>query len=348
VRAVVEAARRLSSDQDPLGCEARRVLPDATGLSPEGVDFALRACLETRAGDDEISALIASVPAAPRVHVVLSANVFAAAARALALAVASAPEVVVRPSRREPFTIALLCRALAERPFPLRVGIADSVSVQPGEHVHAYGRRESLEAIARQLPSGASFWGHGPGVGVAIVTGRDDPASAAERLSWDVIAFDQRGCLSPRIVLCSAGASAARDLAHLLSEALDARQQQVPRGRLDEQERYDLAMYARTVQTVGTCVVRPTHVVGVDAEPGGVLLPPPGRNVHIACVTESPAPWFGSLVPSITVLGHLGESDVLERLSAQAPWARLCQLGEMQRPPLDGPVDRRARIEQLR
>jgi hypothetical protein len=280
--------------------------------------------------------------------VVLSANVFAAAARALALAVASAPEVVVRPSRREPFTIALLCRALAERPFPVRVGLTDSMSVHPGEHVHAYGRRESLEAIARQLPSGASFWGHGPGVGVAIVAGGDDPASAAERLSWDVVAFDQRGCLSPRIVLCAAGASAARDLALLLSEALEARQRQVPRGRLDEQERSDLAMYTRTVQTVGTCVVRPTHVVGVDPEPRGLLLAPTGRNVHIACVTDGPAPWLESLAPCITVLGHLGTSDLLERLSAQAPWARLCQLGEMQRPPLDGPIDRRARIEQVR
>jgi hypothetical protein len=347
VRAVLEAARRLSRPDDPLGQEARRALVGTSGLSPEGIDLGLRRHIETDATADEIDRLIASVSSAPRVHVVLSANVFVAAARALALAVASAPEVFVRPSRREPMTAALLARALAERKGPVEVLEERALLARPDDHVHAYGRLSSLATIRAGLPAGAGFWGHGPGIGVAVVGQDDDFEKAAELLSWDVVAFDQRGCLSPRLVMFAGAERRAVDFSERLSQRLDVRQEQVPRGRLDEQETASLALYTQTVSMIGTCICRPAHVIGIDPGPRSLVLPPPGRHLHVACVTPDADDWLKALAPSVTTIGRLGDAALFGHMTRAAPWAREARLGEMQRPAFDGPVDRRARLERV-
>jgi hypothetical protein len=44
---------------------------------------------------------------------------------------------------------------------------------------------------------------------------------------------------------------------------------------------------------------------------------------------------------SITCVGHDSLASLTSALAAISPGARLAPLGRMQRPPLDGPVDRR-------
>ncbi|HEY3233680.1 MAG TPA: hypothetical protein VGJ84_03120, partial [Polyangiaceae bacterium] len=111
IRRLVEAARKIADPRDPLGIRARELLPESTGLSRQGVEWALTRCLETRPTEKELRQLSASVPTAPRAHVILSANVFVAAHRAIALALAASPRVCVRTSRREPQFARLLCQA---------------------------------------------------------------------------------------------------------------------------------------------------------------------------------------------------------------------------------------------
>jgi hypothetical protein len=347
VRTVLEAARRLACPDDPLGRELRRELARTSGLSPEGIDLGLERHMETDASADEVDRLIEAVGVAPRVHVILSANVFVAAVRAVALAVAAAPEVVVRPSRREPVTARLLVCALADRPDPLEVACVSTSSARSGDHVHVYGGHTALQQIRCSLPAGTGFWGHGPGIGVAVVGEDDDLGRAAELLSWDVVAFDQRGCLSPRIVLFAGAERAALDFAEALSNRLEARQEQVPRGALDAEEIASLSLYTQAVSMIGTCIRRPAHVVGVDPGPRSLVLPPPGRHVHVACVTAEANDWLEALTPSLTTIGRLREAAVFGRIARAAPWAREARLGEMQRPAFDGPVDRRARLERV-
>ncbi len=102
VERVVAAGRRAADDADPLGREAREALLASSGLSAEGVALALGAHLETHPAPEHLAALLASAGRAPGCHVVLAANVCTAALRALAVAVATAPRVSVRPSRRDP------------------------------------------------------------------------------------------------------------------------------------------------------------------------------------------------------------------------------------------------------
>src|SRR5262249_38259444 len=138
----------------------------------------------------------------PVAHVVLSANVFVGALRAIAVAAAAAPRVLVRPSRRESAMAPLLVEALSQEAPTVQVEIVSAIAPEPGHLVDVYGRRESIDEVARALRPGVRVRAHGPGVGLALVdaetASREELDRAADRLSWDVIAFDQRGCLSPR------------------------------------------------------------------------------------------------------------------------------------------------------
>ena len=79
---LLESARSLADGSTERGKQARRRLIAGTGLSAEGVDFALKHCLESSPSEREIEALIRSTPSAEAAHVLLSANVFVAAHRA--------------------------------------------------------------------------------------------------------------------------------------------------------------------------------------------------------------------------------------------------------------------------
>jgi hypothetical protein len=352
VRRVLAAATRVADPGDPIGRQARALLPVETGLSPEGVDLGLSRHLETAVADDDLALLVARAGAAPHVHVVLSANVFVGAVRALAIAVATAPRVSVRSSRRESVMVPLLLRALPQGEGACTgVGVVSAVEPRPGDELHVYGRRESIEAVVFGVPAGVRVRAHGPGIGIAILD-VDDPADgwtdaeaarAAGLLSWDVVPFDQRGCLSPRIVLFRGSTGLGEAFCAALAAELSSRNVEIPRGRLDQDESASATLYRETIKMVGTCIEGSSFAVGFDPRPAQLLLPPPGRHVHVACVNDpgDVAVLLDPLRTAVTTIGALGRGPAVRAAAALAPRARMPRLGEMQRPPLDGPVDLR-------
>jgi acyl-CoA reductase-like NAD-dependent aldehyde dehydrogenase len=344
VRDVLEAAKRLRDPRDPLGIEARRELPAATGLTAPNIERSLAEHVETSASEADLERFVARAGAAARVHVVVSANVFVGVVRAVALAVAAASDVVLRPSTREAVLAPLLCRALDAQGSETQFTLSAALDTAKGDHVHVYGRRETIATIASQCAPGVIVRGHGPGFGVAVVDPRTaDLEDAAERLSWDVVAFDQRGCMSPRLAFVLGTADDARRFGARLAAALEARQLEVPRGTLSDDERRDAALYRQSVQAVGDLFDGAGFTVGVDAAPAAMILPPSGRHVHvvgagdIAAIERFLAPMGGA----ITSIGVAEKSAHARLLGAIAPAARTLPLGNMQRPPLDGPVDLR-------
>jgi acyl-CoA reductase-like NAD-dependent aldehyde dehydrogenase len=333
VRRLLDAAKRILDPADVFGKRARQELPQSTGLSPEGVDFALRQCLETDATDSEIEMLVSGVVPAARSHVLLAANVFVAPLRAIALALAQAPRVEVRASRREPVMAALLVEA-SRGAFRLTGELAPS----PGDHVWAYGSTETLTALRGELPAGVVLHGHGSGFGVAVVQASgSELRDAASALARDVTLFDQRGCLSPRIALVVAGEDDALTFARALAGALAKLHHDVPRGTLDVDEAADVTRYRDTMTYSGELLPAGKGVVGLDLK-GNVLLPPVGRNVHVARV-QSVEPAFAALGAGVAAVGA---SEPLSALVERVlPEARRSELGKMQTPRLDGPVDRR-------
>src|SRR6185369_3056545 len=118
---------------------------------------------------------------------------------------------------------------------------------------------------------------------------------------------------------------------------------EVPRGLLAEEERQAEALYRRTLEAVGRCHGGASFTVGTDIAPRALLLPPPGRNVHVALARE-PDDALRLLVPiaaALTCVGLAGERSLGDGVLSVAPRARVLELGKMQSPPLDGPVDLR-------
>src|SRR5215470_10824431 len=108
VKHLVDAARAVVRDRAAIAGEIAR----ATGLSTEGVELGFTKHVEIDPTDDDLASLVRAAGSAKHVAVILSANVFVAALRAIALARAASPSVVVRPSRREPhFARAIIDRA---------------------------------------------------------------------------------------------------------------------------------------------------------------------------------------------------------------------------------------------
>lgn len=340
VMAVREAALRIASPDDPVGQRARHDLTASTGLSAEGIELVLGECLELGSGRAALSQLLRRAPPARRAHVLLSANVFSAAYRAIVLGLLQSTEVHVRASRREPVLPKLL-EELSGGAFTLE----DTLSPQPGDHLWAYGTKATLEAVRGTLPSGVHFHAHGPGMGVAVVVQPErakdeDLDQAADGLAQDTIAFDQRGCLSPRVVLIQGSEAFCFDFSQRLARALAAWEQTVPRGSLDEAEAADARRYEDTMIYAGAAIPAGLGMVAVDPVLERAVLPPVGRYLHVTR-TEDALARLLDWKEQITCVGMYNAPLLPGLCETKLGPRRYVALGQMQKPPLDGPVDLR-------
>ncbi len=333
VRRLLEAARRVYARRAELVPE----LVATTGLSAQGVELGFES-LEREATDEQLEALVDAAGDAAHVHVVLSANVFVAPLRALALARAAAPRVTVRPSPRDP----VVTRALVAEASGEGVAILDErdAARTGADAVHVYGRDETIAAVAAGAPPGTTVTGHGAGLGIAVVSPDADEPRAAQQLALDVVAFDQRGCLSPRLALVVGDEARASRFAGRLHLALEELDRRVPRGTLHPDEREAAVRWMETLAFSGRLWRSAEHAVGVDGG-DGLALPPPGRHLLVLAVADpaAPAARIAPLEGAVVTVG--ADDEPLARRIAPAH-ARIARLGAMQRPALDGPVDRRS------
>jgi hypothetical protein len=331
---VVDAARAVAQSRASIVED----LVATTGLSREGVELAFDRHLELSPTDAELDALVAGAGDAKHVVVILSSNVFVAALRAVAIARAASPAVVVRPSRREPH----FARALVEHAAYPGLSLATDVDLARlfGGEVHVYGRDATIADVRARVGERIRVRGHGAGMGVALVTERASLDDAAVSLAEDVVPFDQRGCLSPRVAVVVGDAARAVRFGASLDEALARAAERVPRGTLHPDERAEATRYESTMAFAGTVFARSTHVVGVAAAGGALVIPPAGRHVHVIPVGDLDAA-RALLAPLTHAIVAVGADDPARAASVAPVHARVSPLGSMQRPLFDGPVDRR-------
>lgn len=335
---LLAAARSLAEPTRPQSQRLRLRLQETTGLSRENIDLALERCLERELDEASYVRLISRVPQAPRALALLSANVFVAPLRAICLARAASARVLVRASRRDP----ALAEALAEL-LPDAFELVPELRPQAGDHFWAYGSDDTLASVRAGLPPGVTFHGHGSGLGVVVVDYRGGATAVAElarAVALDTALFDQRGCLSPRLVCVLGDEHAARTLASALARELQRLEHELPPGRplpeqQAEQRRFaDAASYAFEVTPAGSGVVS----LALDAR---IVLPPAARNLHVA-LTSDPVATLSGLSRHLTCIATRGDDSLAASLRGAFPGARSCEPGQMQSPPLDGPVDLRS------
>jgi hypothetical protein len=332
-RRVLDAAGRIHEQRAALAPS----IAEATGLSSAGVELGF-AYLERDAPERDLATLVSNASRGQWVHVVLSANVFVAPVRALVLAAAAASKVTVRPSPRDPTLAAALVLALDDP--SIRLARGRDVSEVNADVIHVYGRDATIAAVRRSARTGTRVVGHGAGLGVVVLSRSADLDAAASAMAADFVAFDQRGCLSPRIVWVEGDSDRARRAAVLVHEELARWGHRVPRGRLDDFEREQARQWLDTLAFAGHLWLGADHAVGLLPGSEPTLLGPPGRHVQVAHI-ESLAELPSVLEPIARFVVAVG-SDSPAALAGLAPeHARISALGQMQRPPLDGPVDRR-------
>ncbi len=204
--------------------------------------------------------------------------------------------------------------------------------------IHVYGRDETIAEVRRRARAGVRVRGHGAGMGVALVTCEADLQEAAAGIAADVVAFDQRGCMSPRVVIALGDGPRAEALAAAIDRSLVEWGARVPRGRVPEEERVEATRWLETLRFAGRVWSGPHHAVGLGSPGAPLFVPPAGRHLYVAS-SPSLAEARASLDAVARFVVVVGCDDPLRAGALAPPGARTSPLGKMQHPPLDGPVD---------
>lgn len=338
----MRAVELIADASTDLGRRARLELTEESGLSEEGVDLALCFSLEHGASRATITQLGLRLPKSERSHVLLSGNVFVGAYRAILIGILQGSECFVRASRRAQVLPRLLHEAA-----PGAFQLVSELAPEPGEPVWAYAHDETLTELRRSLPTGVRLHAHGSGMAAAVLAPSASLPSDAELdqlaadLTTDTVLFDQRGCLSPRVLIVQGTRAFAEDFQARLVRSLEDAEAQVPRGALTPEESADALRYEATFRYVGGFQRAGRGAVTLDPEPERLLIPPIGRYLHIT-QTTSALTLLSELGPRLTAVAYSGQEKlpglILEALGPR----RLVAFGQLQRPPLDGPVDLRS------
>ena len=233
VVAVARAAGRLADRDDPYGRAALDALQAATGCSRT----AAAGLLERNAAGwtaPVLSALIRSefgelavldqprpdpgqpgrrrrAAGPPVVHLVLAGNVPGVAVTAVIRSLIVRSGVLCKLPSAEPWLVGLFARALHEEDPALAATLAATwwPAAVPGPIAHewtkragkviVYGGPDAVRALRARTPPTIPLVEYGPRLG-AVILGPDTTEAELDGLARDTCAYDQAGCVSPRLV----------------------------------------------------------------------------------------------------------------------------------------------------
>jgi len=273
--------------------------------------------------------------------------------------------VLSRAPAAEPGLLACFARALAaEEPL---LGRCLATTWWPAEasedvwrswvkrsgKVVVYGGDEAVAGVRARVPGHTGLLAYGPRLGVAVVLPDAAAAAAAAALARDVCAYEQQGCVSPRLVYTVGRDARAfgRELAGALRAEVgrverpepDAATAVAVRGARDEAEFAGLA--GRDVQVLAGEGLAWTVMVGGEDRLLTRGLPRFVR-VHGAASVAEVARILGPLEGRIQSVGYAGEAGLPELADTAAGLGacRLAPLGSLAWPPADWLHDGRPQL----
>jgi hypothetical protein len=229
--------------------------------------------------------------------------------------------------------------------------------------VTATGSDETLAAIRKTLPPRVRFIGYGTRVSFGFVAREalDEQREVAVRAAADVIAWNQRGCLSPHVIYVESGGRAGpEEFAEILAEELETREKSHPRGSLHPPEAAGIAAH-RSFYEVRAAHSPETKLWTSSGSTAWTVVLEPDIRFQASCLNRFV---YVKPVGDLTEALH-GADAVRERVSTVglaageeraaklvlqlAQWGarRICPLGEMQRPPLSWRHDGRTALGDL-
>lgn len=353
--ALVEAWGRIADPERALGRRARADLPSSSGLSLENVAWALAATFDDLEGSVAESVRRMEPPPGAKESphrlgaLILAGNVFTACVQPLTFALLARVPILVKASSKDDVLPRIFADALAAVD-PELAAACTVVSFRGGDAsleatllsrasvVSAYGSDVTLASLRARLSASAAFVGHGHGLGVGLATASalaSDADAVARAFALDVAAYDQRGCMSPHAIVVEAGEVSGADFARRLADALDAIEDELPRGALPS------GVGASQIQWRGLCATRgelfERRASAVAHDPAGAIRPSPGyRNVLVVTVSslEAFAARVDGLGAHLKTIGVAGDVASVARALPPSVVPRVCPAGQMQRPGL--------------
>lgn len=289
----------------------------------------LREALLTR----EQARLIARVPkAADLVFVNLAGNVFSACVRPIVIASLLGTRVLLRASSRAQAFPKAFADALE---FPVEVvefeksdERAYAKAGREADVVELFGSDETLDSIlANTGKMNARVIRRGTGIGVVDWNMEGPPDRELDALAQDVIAFDQRGCLSPRVVVAPESVDLTK-AAQQLARAIDSLNTRFPRAPFDEHTKAESSAWLATGDALGV-VVRGESCAMVIDDDDALGLGPTGRHLLFRRTLDPRFRKWSKVVGAFSAPGSFARHRQLGNETT-----RFCQVGQMQRPNL--------------
>ena len=384
--------RWLDPDSDERR-QAEAQLPATTGLSPPMLRHVLPLVFEEYRGErlgvlldtelggrDSLDRAVASNGGSRRaigpklsVHV-LAGNLPGAGLDGVIFSLLVKSAVLVKAASAEPVLPALFARSLASVDPELGAclhgvhwpgGRADLENAAFGraDLVVASGSDASLASIRGRLGADTRFIGYGHKLSFALVTeaGLADRGALAHwsrAAAYDVVVYDQLGCLSPQLVYVEEGGPVSpREFASALADDLATWQITLPRGAVPTEAGSTIRRLrdrAEWQALAGKDVVLHVSPGGTDwtviYEADPTFVPSPlYRTVRVkplhgpAHLAELLADWRPYL-EAVGIAADPNEAARLGELLAGLGVSRVCPLGKMQRPPLNWRRGGRPRI----
>ncbi|MEM9860466.1 MAG: acyl-CoA reductase [Myxococcota bacterium] len=305
---------------------------------PRGVeDFAASAQLSVAVARDGLERTLrtfdagamhrfaARAPVAKRVFINLAANVFTAPLRPVVLSALVGVPTLARASQRDRAFIGALEAAFDAGPLAglLRVVHFDRnddeshrKAMASADLIEAFGSDATITRLQTLAPKEACFVARGHGYGAFWL---DDSNADMDALAQDVVGYDQRGCLSPRVGFVHAHALSG--VAKDVLQALETANASLPRHALPADVAAESTRWKDTARALAHVVEGESATVVVDAS-GTMPMGPTHRHVLLR-------PCAGASLNStqLKVLGVEGQAPKV------ADHVRVCALGEMQSPP---------------
>jgi hypothetical protein len=373
------AGGRFLDPTDPLRAEALERLPESSGLSSavarvvldqmaaDWTEDRLRRLLATELGDPcPLDTFVPrgggrSIAIGPALCAQIAAGgVPGVGVTALARSLLVKGPTLLKVGRDDALLPLLYARSLAEVDPELAGSLA--VMYWPGdstEHldaalahadiVVAYGSDASVAAVRARAPVTARFVGYHHRVSIGLV-GRDALTDAslaplARDIAWAVSAYDQRGCVSPRVVYVEEGGERSpAELAEQLASAMGDIEARSPTGALDAGHASTLQQARGTAELMAAADGGHVHHGGAAAwtvwwAPSDVsAVPTAGRFVVVRPVADASMlpKELGALGPhlqTVAVAGLAARLDATAKALGEAGASRIAPFRAVPFPP---------------
>ena len=347
VRSLGAVGRRFLDHADELRHEALALLPATSGLSvpmaeavldgmaADWVPERLARLLTEELGDPPPLGLFVDrgersvMAVAPRLCVQLVAgSVPGVGVGALLRSLLLGAPTLLKPGLGDVVLPVLFARALAEEDATLADRLAvvywpggesdmEDAALSAADVAVVYGSDQTVASVEARVGAGTRFVGyhHREGVGVVgagVLGSEDSAARCAGEVARAAAFFDQRGCVSPRVVYVedSPLATGPATFSRLLASALDRLEAALPSGDLDRTERSGVHQLRGTAEMLSAGLEggpRDTWLAHGGAAPWTVVYDP-DRALETSCVGRTivvrPFRGLGDLIAMLEPIGR--------------------------------------------